>query len=161
LDAFISHDLILSAWRKQMKRIFALCAAAAFALSLAVTAVAAEPKKPVAPPAKGAEPAKAMEPAKKDAVKKARTKVVTGTIETVDAAAGTLSIKGKKETLQLKAGEKVKLDGFKVGDKVTATYSEGVVSKIVAARKVAPKEETKKEGAEKKAAPTPPPAGKK
>lgn len=144
-----------------MKRSFALCAAAAFALSLAVTAVAAEPKKAVAPPAKAAEPAKMVEPAKKEAVKKAKSKVVTGTIETVDAAAGTLSVKGKKETLQLKAGEKVKLDEFKVGDKVTATYSEGVVSKIVAARKAAPKEEMKKEGAEKKAAPAAPPAVKK
>ncbi|HZW37599.1 MAG: hypothetical protein ACM319_08345 [Deltaproteobacteria bacterium] len=144
-----------------MKRILAWFAAAAFALSLAGTAVAAEPKKADAPPAKAAEAVKKAEPAKKDAVKKAKTKVVTGTIETVDAATGTLSIKGKKETLQLKAGEKVKLDGFKVGDKVTAAYSEGVVSKIVAARKATPMEETNKAGAEKKVAPAAPPAGKK
>jgi hypothetical protein len=94
------------------------------------------------------------EPAKKEAAKKAKPKVVTGTIEALDAVAGTFSVKGKKETVQLKAGEKVKLDGFKVGDKVTATYSDGVASKVVAAKKAA----AKKEGEMKKEAPKAEPA---
>src|SRR3990172_1114255 len=124
-----------------MKKFFALFVAVAFALSLAVMAVAAEEKKAAraraaaaapAAPAK-AEPAKAApaapaapmkaEPMKKEAAKKAKPKVVTGTIEALDAAAGTFSVKGKKETVQLKAGEKVKLDG-RPGHR-DATYSQG------------------------------------
>ncbi len=139
-----------------MKRFFALFVAVAFALSLAVVAVAAEKAAAPAkaePAKKEAAPAKA-EPAKKEAVKKPKAKVVTGTVEAVDAAAGTFSVKGKKETVALKAGEKVKLDGFKVGDKVTATYSEDVASKVVAAKKAAPK----KAATEKKEAPKEAPA---
>ncbi len=136
-----------------MKKFFALFVAVAFALSLAAMAIAADEKKAApAAPAK-AEPAKkeaAPAPAKKEAVKKAKSKVVTGTVEALDAAKGTFSVKGKKETLQLKAGEKVKLGDFKVGDKVTATYSEGVASKVVAAKKAAP---VKKEAAPAPAAP--------
>ena len=148
-----------------MKRFFALFVAVVFALSLASVAVAAQHEKK-AEPAKAAEPAKKdaapakAEPAKKEAAKKAKAKVVTGTVEAVDAAAGTFSVKGKKETVALKAGEKVKLDGFKVGDKVTATYSEGVASKVVAAKKAAPKKEAAemKEAAPKAAAPKAAPA---
>jgi hypothetical protein len=117
----------------------------AFALSLAVMAVAADEKK-----AAPAAPAKAAEPPKKEEVKKAKPKVVTGMVEALDAKAGTFSVKGKKETVQLKAGEKVKLDGFKIGDKVTATYSDGVASKVVAARKFAPKKEGELKGELKK-----------
>ena len=135
-----------------MKRFFALFVAVVFALSLASVAVAAQHEKK-------AEPAKAAEPAKKEVAKKAKAKVVTGTVEAVDAAAGTFSVKGKKETVALKAGEKVKLDGFKVGDKVTATYSEGVASKVVAAKKAAPKKAAApKAEAAPKAAPAAPAA---
>ncbi|HSL91624.1 MAG TPA: hypothetical protein VK863_03165 [Candidatus Limnocylindrales bacterium] len=130
-----------------MKKFFALFLAVAFALSLSVMAVAAEEKKAAPAPA----PATA-EPMKKEAAKKAKPKVVTGTVEAVDAAAGALTVKGKKETVQLKAGEKVMLGDVKVGDKVTVTYSEGVASKVVAAKKAA----AKKEGESKKeAAPAP------
>jgi len=146
-----------------MKKIFALFVAVAFTLSLAVMAVAADEKKAAPAPAAPAkaEPAKKeAAPAKKEAAKKAKAKVVTGTIEALDAAAGTFSVKGKKETVQLKAGQKVKLGDFKVGDKVTATYADGVASKVVAAKKAAPKKEAapaKKEAApaKKEAAPAP------
>jgi hypothetical protein len=143
-----------------MKKFSALFAAAAFALSLAAMAIAADEKKAAPAPASTtkAEPAKkeaAPSPAKKEAARKAKVKVVTGTVEALDAAAGTFSVKGKKETLQLKAGEKVKLGDLKVGDKVTATYSDGVASKVVASKKAAP---TMKEGEMKKeAAPAPAP----
>ncbi len=73
--------------------------------------------------------------------KKVKPRIITGTIETIDVGAGTLSVKGKVETVALKAGEKVKLDGLKVGDKVTATYTEGVASKVVASRKAPPKKD--------------------
>ncbi len=149
-----------------MKKLVAMFVAVAFALSLAVLAVAAEEKKAAPAPA----PAKAAEPAKKDAPKaaepakkaKAKAKVITGTVEALDAKAGTFSVKGKKETFALKAGEKVKLDGFKVGDKVTVTFTDGVASKVVAAKKAekkaepAKKEEKKAEPAKKEAAPAAP-----
>jgi hypothetical protein len=161
LDINLKTPYNLSPGGKKMKKFFAMFVAVAFALSLAVMAVAAEQKQAAPAPA----PAKA-EPMKKEAAKKAKPKVVTGTIEALDAAAGTFSVKGKKETVQLKAGEKVKLGDFKVGDKVTATYSEGMASKVVAAKKAAAKKEAepmKKEGEmkkemapmEKKAAPAP------
>lgn len=121
-----------------MKKLFALFVAVAFALSLATLAIAAEEKKaPAAPPPAKSEPAKKDAPAAepKKEVKKAKAKVVTGTVESIDAAAGTVAVKGKKETVTLKAGDKVKLDGFKVGDKVTVTYSDGTASKVVAAKK--------------------------
>jgi len=126
-----------------MKRFISSFAAVAFVLSLAAMAIAADGKKAAPAPTAPAksEPAKkdaAPSPVKKEAVKKAKTKVVTGTVEALDAAKGTFSVKGKKETLQLKAGEKVNISDIKVGDKITATYSEGVASKVVAAKKAAP-----------------------
>lgn len=161
MDILLFKEYIFGMGGNKMKKFFALFVAVAFALSLAVVAVAAEKAAaPAAPAPAKAEPAKKeaapakAEPAKKEAAKKPKAKVVTGTVEAVDAAAGTFSVKGKKETVALKAGEKVKLDGFKVGDKVTATYSEGVASKVVAAKKAAPKKET----AEKKEAPKAAPA---
>lgn len=139
-----------------MKKLLAVFVAVAFALSLAAVAVAQE-KAPAPAPTKSEPAKKEAAPEKKEAAKKAKPKVVTGTIETLDAAAGTFSVKGKKETVQLKAGEKVKLGDFKVGDKVTATYSEGTASKVVAAKKAAPKKEgeTKKEAPAKETAPAP------
>ena len=141
-----------------MKKLLSLIVAVAFALSFAAVVVAAE--KPAAAPAAApakAEPAKA-EPAKKAA--KPKSKQVTGTIESLDAAAGTFSVKGKKETVSLKAGEKVKLADFAVGNKVLVSYSEGTASSVkkVAEKKAAPKAE-KKEAApapKKEAAPAAP-----
>ncbi len=122
-----------------MKKLLSLVVAVAFALSFAAVAVAAE--KTAAAPA--AAPAKA-EPAKKAV--KAKSKQVTGTIETLDAAQGSFSVKSKKETVGLKAGEKVKLADFAVGDKVLVKYSEGTASsvkKVPEKKKAAPKAEKK------------------
>ncbi len=129
-----------------MKKLLSVIVAVAFALSLAAVVVAAE--KPAAAPAK-AEPAKA-EPAKKAA--KVKSHRVTGTIESLDAAAGTFSVKGKKETVNLKAGEKVKLADFAVGDKVLVKYSEGTASSVkkVTEKKKAAHKAMKKEAAPKK-----------
>ena len=137
-----------------MKKLLSVIVAAAFALSLAAVVVAAE--KPAAAPAAApatapakAAPAKA-EPTKKAA--KAKSHRVTGTIESLDAAAGTFSVKGKKETVGLKAGEKVKLDGFAVGDKVLVKYSEGTASSVkkVTEKKKAAHKAGKTEAAPKK-----------
>src|SRR3970282_2527964 len=73
---------------------------------------------------------------------------ITGTVEAVDAAAGTITVKGKKETVDLKAGEKVKLEGIGVGDKVLVTYSDGKASSV---KKVTAKKAAAKKGATKEA----------
>jgi hypothetical protein len=131
-----------------MKKIFTVVMAVAFAFSVAGFALAADN---AAPAKKEAAPAAAPMAEKKAAKPKAQK--VTGTIETLDAAAGTLTVKGKKGNVDLKAGEKVKLGDFKVGDKVVVNYADGTASsvKAVKAKKAAPK-------AEKKAAPEAPPA---
>src|SRR5659263_312357 len=165
-----------SLWRgNEMKRIFAVVMAVAFVFSVAGFAVAAE--KAAAPAA-----AKSATAAEKSAVsaeksataadksateakklaKKAKPVQVTGTIEALDAAAGTFTVKGKKGNVDLKAGEKVKLGDFKVGDKVVVKYADGSASsvKAVKAAKAAKKAEPKGEAkpiVEKKAAPAAPP----
>ena len=115
-----------------MKKIFTVVMAVAFAFSVAGLAVAAE---------------KSAKTAKK--ATKAKAHLVTGTVEAVDAAAGTLTVKGKKGNVDLKAGEKVKLDSFKVGDKVVVKYADGTASsvKAVKAAKAAKKSAAKAEKA--------------
>lgn len=148
-----------------MRKLFAVLVAVLFAVSVAGLAIAAEEKKAAAPaaaPAKPAEPAKKAEPAKaapmaeKKAEKKAKPKFVTGTIEALDAAAGTLTVKGKKEPVSLKAGEKVKLDGFKVGDKVTVKYSDGTALSVMKPKAKKAAEKKAEPMAEKKAEPAKP-----
>ncbi len=128
-----------------MKKLLSVIVDVAFALSLAAVAVAAE--QTGAAPAKP-EAAKA-EPAKKAA--KVKSHRATGTIESLDAAAGTFSVKGKKGMVDLKAGEKVKLGDFAVGEKVFVKYSDGTASsvkKVTEKKKAAHK--AKKEAAPKK-----------
>ncbi len=141
-----------------MKKLLSVIVAVAFALSLAAVVVAAE--KPAAAPAGApakAEPMKKAEPAKKAV--KAKSHQVTGTIESLDAAAGTFSVKGKKETVSLKAGEKVKLADFAVGEKVLVKYSEGTASsvkKVPEKKKAAAKAEGKAKAEKKEMAPAAP-----
>src|SRR5512140_2346617 len=139
-----------SLWRgNEMKRIFAVVMAVAFVFSVAGFAVAAE--KAAAPAA-----AKSATAAKKSA-KKAKSQQVTGTIEAIDAAAGTFTVKGKKGNVDLKAGEKVKLDSFKVGDKVYVKYADGTASSVKpvkaakAAKKAAKKAEKSADAAKESA----------
>jgi hypothetical protein len=118
-----------------MKKIFTVVMAVAFAFSVAGFAVAADNAAKAAPAKKEAAPA-----AEKKAAKP-KAQQVTGTIEALDAAAGTLTVKGKKGNVDLKAGEKVKLGDFKVGDKIIVKYSDGAASsvKAVKAKKAEPK----------------------
>jgi len=143
-----------------MKKLFSMFVAVAFALSMVGVAFAADPAaKPAAggqdPAAvkKGeqAAPAATSAPAtqsgteksvvggqdpkaekKGEQAAKSKTQQVTGTIEALDAAAGTFTVKGKTGTLDLKAGKKVKLTGFKVGDKVDVKYADGPASSVKA-----------------------------
>ncbi len=141
-----------------MKKLLSVIVGVAFALSLAGVVVAAEKPAaaPAAAPAKAA-PAKKAEPAKKAA--KAKVRRVTGTIESLDAAAGTFSVKGKKGMVDLKAGEKVKLGDFAVGEEVFVKYSEGTansVKKVTGKKKAAHKAMKEEAAPKKEAAPAAP-----
>ena len=145
----------------EMKRIFAVVMAVAFVFSVAGFAVAADNAVKAAPAMKEAAPASEKAPIAKKAAKP-KAQQVTVTIEALDAAAGTFSVKGKKGNVDLKAGEKVKLGDFKVGDKVVVKYADGTASsvKAVKAAKAPKKAEPKGEAkpvVEKKAAPAAPP----
>jgi len=136
-----------------MKKLFSMFLAVAFALSVAGLAIAADEKKAAAPAPAADKKAAPMAEKKKAAPK---TQQVTGTIEALDAAAGTFTVKGKKGNVDLKAGEKVKLGDFKVGDKVLVKYADGTaksVSAVKAKKAAAPKADKKAEApkAEKKA----------
>jgi Cu/Ag efflux protein CusF len=122
-----------------MKKIFTIVTAVALAFPVAGFALAASHEKaaPAAAPAAG----KAAPTGEKKAEKTAaKAQQVSGTIEAVDAAAGTLTVKGRKGNVDLKAGEKVKLGDVKVGDKVVVKYADGTASsvKVVKAPKAAP-----------------------
>ena len=80
-----------------------------------------------------ASPAAGKAPAAKKAPKP-KTVLATGTIQALDAAAGTFTVKGKKGSVDLKAGEKVKLGGYKVGDKVVVKYADGTASSVKAVK---------------------------
>jgi len=120
-----------------MKKIFAVVMAVAFAFSVAGFAVAADNAVKAAPAAE-----------KKAAKPKAQQ--VTGTIEALDAAAGTVTVKGKKGSVDLKVAEKskVKLGDYKVGDQVVVKYADGKVTSVAI---VKPKKAEAKPAAEKKA----------
>ena len=121
-----------------MKRIFAVLTAVAFGFPAAGFAAAAEKAAApaAAPAATKAAPAAQKAPATAPAAEKkaapaaekkaARPKaqLFTGTVEAVDAAAGTLTVKGKKGNVQLKAGGKVVLGDLKVGDKVVVKHAD-------------------------------------
>ncbi|MCL4476076.1 MAG: hypothetical protein M1508_07615 [Nitrospirae bacterium] len=152
-----------------MKKVIAIVVSVLFVLSIAGLSFAAEQKAAPAAPAekKEAAPAKKeMAPAKaeeKKAEKKkapAKVKQVTGEVVAVDAAAKTLTVKGKKGEVALTVEEKAaaKLADVKMGDKVTVKYKEvdgKNVATSVAAKKAAAKKTEKKEmaPAKKEAAP--------
>ena len=116
-----------------MKKIFTVVMAVAFVFSVAGFAVAADnaAKTGTDPAAvKKGEQAAPMAEKAPMAKKAAKGQKVTGTIEALDAAAGTLTVKGKKGNVDLKAGEEVKLGDFNVGDKVIVKYADGTASSV-------------------------------
>ncbi|HSQ15705.1 MAG TPA: hypothetical protein VLQ94_05300 [Candidatus Binatia bacterium] len=159
-----------------MKKIFTVMMAVAFAFSVAGFAVAADnavkqmkaAEKSAASAEKSAASAeKSAASAEKSAskAKKAADQKVSGTIEAIDVAAGTFTVKGKKGNVDLKAGENVKLDSFKIGDKVYVKYVDGTASSVkgVKATGRGAKKATKKaaEKVEDAVKPAPTPAEKK
>ena len=132
-----------------MKRIFAVVMAVAFVFSVAGFAFAADNAMKAAPAKKEAAPAaapmaeKKAAPAAEKKAAKPKAQQVTGTVEAVDAAAGTFTVKGKKGNVDLKAGDKVKLGDFKVGDKVVVKYADGSASSVKAVKAPKAKAEPK------------------
>lgn len=146
------------------RKLMSLLVALTFVLSLVPVAQAqskSEPAKPAeaATPAEPmkADPAKKSEPAKKAQAKKEKSHQLTGIVEAVDDAAGTLTVKGRKTSVSLKASDKVDLSRIKVGEKVLVQYRGDTAYSLkkVAAKKAAPRKTAKKEKA-----PATAPAGK-
>jgi hypothetical protein len=72
----------------------------------------------------------------KKAAPKPRANLFTGTIEELDEAAGTLTLKGPRGEMRFKTGEKAKgqLDGLEIGDKVIVKHADNTVLSIVKPR---------------------------
>jgi Cu/Ag efflux protein CusF len=144
-----------------MKKAVAIIVSVLFVLSVAGLSFAAEKKAAPAAEKKEAAPAKAEE-------KKAPAKVkqVTGEVAAVDAAAKTLTVKGKKGDVALTADDKTSvmvgkdkktLADVKAGDKVTVKYAEmngkNVAKNIVVSAAPAKMEKKIEKKMEKKEAP--------
>lgn len=131
-----------------MKKLIAIVVSFLFVLSVAGLSLAQEKKAAPAAAPKAEE--KKAEPAKKE---KAKVLTVTGDVTAVDAAAKTVTIKGKDKDVTLNTSG-IKDLKVKVGDKVTAKYAEkdgkNVAKSIKAAaakkeeKKAEPKKEEKK-----------------
>ncbi len=133
-----------------MKKLIAIVVSFLFVLSVAGLSIAQE-KKAAPAAAPKAEEKKAEKKEEKKA-EKAKVLTVTGDITAVDAAAKTVTIKGKDKDVTLDTSG-IKDLKVKVGDKVTAKYTEkdgkNVAKSIKAAKakaekKAEPKKEEKK-----------------
>ena len=115
-----------------MRKPFLVLAAAAFALSIVAGGCAKEKSPPQPQPAR-----KAIAGTEKNAAPKPHVKFFTGKIETLDAAAGTLTLKGPKGERRFQVHEKVKeqLDGLKIGDKVILKHVDEIALSIVMLRR--------------------------
>ena len=112
-----------------MKKVIVSVVALLFVLSVTGLSFAAEEKK--------------AEPAKKE---KTNVHQITGDVTAVDATAKTVTIKGKDKDVTLGASG-IKDLTVKVGDKVTARYTEKegkMVAKSIKAAKAKPKKEEAK-----------------
>lgn len=136
-----------------MRKLFPVLAAAAFALSIVAGGCAKEKSPPQPQPAR-----KAIAGTEKNAAPKPHVKFFTGKIETLDAAAGTLTLKGPKGEMRFQVHEKEKeqLDGLKIGDKVIVKHVDEIALSIVKPRTSRnPLDWKEKEGAVKEVGPVP------
>jgi uncharacterized protein YxeA len=149
-----------------MKKVIAIIVSVLFVLSVAGLSFAAEKAATPAPAEK-----KEAAPAKAEKKAPAKVKQVTGEVAAVDAAAKTLTVKGKKGDVALMADDKTSvkmgkekkaLADVKAGDKVAVKYAEmdgKNVAKSIIISAAPAKMEKKME--KKEAAPAPAPAEKK
>jgi DNA helicase TIP49 (TBP-interacting protein) len=136
-----------------MRKLFPVLAAAAFALSIVAAGCDKEKSHPQPQPAR-----KAIAGTEKNAAPKPHVKLFTGRIETLDAAAGTLTLKGQKGEKRFQVHEKVKeqLDGLKIGDKVIVKHVGEIALSIVKPRTSKNAQDMKeKGGAVEKVVPVP------
>jgi len=114
-----------------MRKLFPVLAAAVFALSIVAGGCAKDKSPPQPEPAR-----KAIAGTEKNAAPKPHVKLFTGTIEALDAAAGTLTLKGRKGERRFQVHEKVKeqLDGLIIGDKVIVKHVDEIALSIVKPR---------------------------
>jgi len=114
-----------------MRILFPVLAAVAFALSIVAGGCAKEKSPSQSQPAR-----KAIAGTEKNAAPKPHVKFFTGKIETLDAAAGTLTLKGPKGERRFQVHEKVKeqLDGLKIGEKVIVKHVDEIALSIVKPR---------------------------
>ncbi len=139
-----------------MKKIMTLVVVFLFAFAMTTVAFAAEKAAPAATAAPAAEKKEAAKPA---AEKKAPAKVqqVTGDVTAVDAKAGTITVKGKNGEVTVAVDAKT---AVKVGDKVTAKYTEvdgkNVAKSVKAKVAAAPAKAEEKKAEPKKAEPAKP-----
>jgi len=112
----------------KMRKLFPVLAAAMFALSIVAGGCAKEKSPPPPQPAR-----KAIVGTEKKTAPKPHVKFFTGTIETLDAAAGTLTLKGPRGERRFQGHEKVKdqLDGLNIGDKVIVKYTDEMTLSIM------------------------------
>ena len=111
-----------------MRRQFSVLAAAAFTLWIVAGGCAKEHAPPPSEPAKKESAAVVTKTAPKPHVN-----LFTGTIEVLDAEAGTLTLKGKRGERRFQVHEEVKeqLDGLKIGDKVIVKHTGEMALSIV------------------------------
>jgi len=140
-----------------MRKLVLVLAAAVFALSIVAGGCAKEKSPPQPQPAR-----KAIVGTEKKAAQKPRVKLFTGTIEALDAVAGTLTLKGPRGERRFQVQEKVKeqLDGLEIGDKVIVKHTDEMALYIVkpgANKNAQTSNQTskEKEGAVKEAGPVP------
>jgi hypothetical protein len=115
----------------KMRKLYPVLAAAVFSLSIIAGGCTKEKSPPQPQPAR-----KAIAGTEKNAAPKLHVKLFTGTIEALDAAAGTLTLKGPKGERRFQVYEKVKeqLDGLKIGDKVIVKHVDEIALSIVKPR---------------------------
>ena len=116
--------------------------------SLAFSSVSFAQAKPPATPATPGAPA--MEKKTEMRSEKAKAEGLTGEVTTVDAKAGTLTVKGKEKEINLAADSKstkAALEKLKVGDMVRVSYTEKDGKMIVSSVKAAKSDKgTEKKG---------------
>ncbi|MGW8320816.1 MAG: hypothetical protein ACWGSD_04620 [Thermodesulfobacteriota bacterium] len=130
---------------EKMKKLLSGLVALSFALSLSAAVLAQSKDDPTKP----AKPAKATDSVKKAEAKKEKSHQITGVIEAVDEAAGTLTVKGNKASANLKVSDEVELSKIRVGEKVLVHYRGNTAYSVkkVTAKKASPKKTAKKEKA--------------